>query len=140
MSDTYSSTPPLPAFAAPTGGGQVTESFGQGVPEPLPQKCPKKIAATLTEFKESPKVSVNLKEVHSYFIDVPGEVKKPGKFPLTLYASVLQGVSLAEGCTTFASKGKMAVGRTGTEFYDNFEFQGRLMTRYPGVERSRTLS
>ena len=78
------------------------------------RSVPKKIAATLTEFKESPKVSVNLKEVHSYFIDVPGEVKKPGKFPLTSYASVLQGVSLAEGFTTFASKGKMAVGRTVT--------------------------
>jgi len=78
------------------------------------RSVPKKIAATLTEFKESPKVSVNLKEVHSYFIDVPGEVKKPGKFPLTSYASVLQGVSLAEGFTTFASKGKMAVRRTVT--------------------------
>src|SRR5215472_911448 len=97
MSDTYYSTPPLPAFAAPTGGGQVTPSFGQGIPHSLPQKCPPKIAAELTEFKESPHVSVSLKEGNSYFIYVPGEIKKPGNFPLTSYATVLQGGSLAEG-------------------------------------------
>jgi len=114
MSQTYYSTPPLPAFAAPTGGGQVTPSFGEGVPDPLPQKCSPKIAATLTEFKENPKASVSLEEIHSYFIYVPGEVKKPGKFPLKSYATVLQGVSLAEGFTNFASKGNMAVRRTVT--------------------------
>jgi len=114
MSDTYYSTPPLPAFAAPTGGGQVTPSFGQGIPDSLPQKCPPKIAAELTEFKESLDVSVCLKDVKSYFIYVPGGVKKPGKFPLKSYATVLQGVSLAEGFATFASKGNMAVRRTVT--------------------------
>jgi len=79
MSDTYYSTPPLPAFAPPTGG-QLTQSFGQGIPDSLPQECPPKIAAKLTEFKESSKVSVSLKEVKSYFISVPGEVKSLANF------------------------------------------------------------
>jgi len=73
-----------------------------------------KIASKLSEFKESPNVSVSLKEVHSYFIYVLGEVKKPGKYKLTSYATVLQGVSLAEGFTNFASKSRMAVIRTMT--------------------------
>ena len=73
-----------------------------------------KIALKLAEFKESPNVSVSLKEVHSYVIYVLGEVKKPGKYQLTSYATVLQGVSLAEGFTNFASKSKMAVIRTTT--------------------------
>ena len=104
MSDTNYSTSPLPAFAPPTGG-QVTQSFGQGIPDSMPQKCPPKIAAKLTEFKEGPNVSVSLKEVNSYFIFVPGEVKKPGKFPLKSYATVLQGVSLAEGLPPLHRKG-----------------------------------
>jgi len=55
---------------------------------------------------------MSLKEVHNYFVYVPGEVKKPGKFPLTSYATVLQGVSLAEGFANLASEGNMAVMRT----------------------------
>lgn len=71
-----------------------------------------RIAKRLTEFKESPSVSVNLKEVNSYFIYVMGEVTKPGKYPLKSYATVLQGVSLAGGFTPFASRNSMAVVRT----------------------------
>lgn len=71
-----------------------------------------KIAARLTEFKENPNVSVSLKEVNSYFIYVLGEVLKPGKYPLKSYATVLQGVSMAGGFTSFASKNRMQVIRT----------------------------
>ena len=70
------------------------------------------IAKRLTEFKENPSVSVNVKEVNSYYIYVMGEVVKPGKYPLKSYATVLQGVSLAGGFTPFASRNSMAVLRT----------------------------
>ena len=71
-----------------------------------------RIAKRLSEFKENPSVSVNVKEVNSYFIYVMGEVLKPGKYPLKSYATVLQGVSLAGGFTPFASRNGMAVLRT----------------------------
>lgn len=71
-----------------------------------------RIAKRLTEFKENPSVSVNVKEVNSYYIYVTGEVAKPGKYPLKSYATVLQGVSLAGGFTPFASRNSMAVIRT----------------------------
>lgn len=71
-----------------------------------------RIAKRLTEFKENPSVSVNVKEVNSYFIYVMGEVTKPGKYPLKSYATVLQGVSLAGGFTPYASRNSMAVLRT----------------------------
>lgn len=71
-----------------------------------------RIAKRLTEFKENPSVSVNVKEVNSYYIYVMGEVVKPGKYPLKSYATVLQGVSLAGGFTPFASRNSMAVLRT----------------------------
>ena len=113
MSDMYYYTPALPAFAAPIGGGQVPPSLGQGIPDSLPQKGPPKIAAKLPEFKERPNVSVSLKEGNSFFY-VHGEVNKPGKFPLKSDATVVQGVSLAEGFTNFALKGTMVVRRTVT--------------------------
>lgn len=71
-----------------------------------------RIAKRLTEFKENPSVSVNVKEINSYFIYVMGEVLKPGKYPLKSYATVLQGISLAGGFTPFASRNSMAVIRT----------------------------
>ncbi len=71
----------------------------------------KRIAERLTEFMSSPTVSVQVKEVNSYFVYVLGEVTKPGKYPLRSYATVLQGVSLAGGFTPFASKNKMQVVR-----------------------------
>lgn len=71
----------------------------------------KRISERLTEFMSSPTVSVQVKEVNSYFIYVMGEVSKPGKYPLRSYATVLQGVSLAGGFTPFASRNKMRVVR-----------------------------
>lgn len=72
----------------------------------------KRIAERLTEFMSSPTVSVQVKEVNSYFIYVMGEVVRPGKYPLKSYATVLQGVSLAGGFTPFASRNKMQVVRS----------------------------
>lgn len=75
----------------------------------------KRIAERLTEFMSSPTVSVQVKEVNSYFIYVMGEVVRPGKYPLKSYATVLQGVSLAGGFTPFASRNKMQVVRIAEE-------------------------
>ena len=71
----------------------------------------KRISDRLTEYMASPIVSVQLKEVNSYFIYVLGEVTKPGKYPLKSYANVMQGVSLAGGFTQFARKNKIKVLR-----------------------------
>jgi polysaccharide export outer membrane protein len=78
----------------------------------------KRIGDRLTEYMSSPIVSVQVKEVNSYFIYVLGEVMKPGKYPLKSYANVMQGISLAGGFTPFASKNKIKVLRnagTGSE-------------------------
>ncbi|HXF93332.1 MAG TPA: polysaccharide biosynthesis/export family protein [Nitrospiraceae bacterium] len=71
----------------------------------------KRIAERLVEYMGNPTVSVQVKEVKSYYIYVVGEVTKPGKYPLQSYATVLQGISLANGFTPFASKNKMHVVR-----------------------------
>jgi polysaccharide export outer membrane protein len=72
------------------------------------------IAERLKEFKESPSVSVSVKEVNSYYVYVMGEVAKPGKFQLKSHTNVLQAIALAGGFTNFASKSKMQVVRHAT--------------------------
>jgi len=71
----------------------------------------KRISDRLTEYMASPIVSVQLKEVNSYFVYVMGEVPKPGKYPLKSYANVMQGISLAGGFNTFAKKNQIKVLR-----------------------------
>lgn len=71
----------------------------------------KRISERLTEYISSPVVTVQVKEVNSYFIYVLGEVVRPGKYPLKSYANVMQGISLAGGFAPFASKNKIKVLR-----------------------------
>ena len=71
----------------------------------------KRISDRLTEYISTPIVTVQVKEVNSYFIYVLGEVVKPGKYPLKSYANVVQGISLAGGFAPFASKNKIKVLR-----------------------------
>ena len=68
-----------------------------------------KIADRLKEFKESPAVSVSVKEVNSYNVFILGEVQKPGKYQLKTHTSVLQAIALAGGFTLYASKNRMQV-------------------------------
>lgn len=71
----------------------------------------KRIGERLTEYVSSPIVTVQVKEVNSYFIYVLGEVVRPGKYPLKSYANVVQGISLAGGFAPFAGKSKIKVLR-----------------------------
>jgi len=70
------------------------------------------ITKRLKEYKESPSVSVSVKEVNSYNVYVVGEVTKPGKFQLKSYATVLQAIALAGGFTPYASKNGLQVVRS----------------------------
>jgi polysaccharide export outer membrane protein len=71
----------------------------------------KRIGERLTEYVSSPIVTVQVKEVNSYFIYVLGEVARPGKYPLKSFANVMQGIALAGGFAPFASKNKIKVLR-----------------------------
>lgn len=71
-----------------------------------------KIADRLKEFKESPAVSVSVKEVNSYNVFILGEVQKPGKYQLKTHTSVLQAIAIAGGFSIYASKNKMQVVTT----------------------------
>lgn len=92
----------------------------------------KRISDRLTEYMSSPIVSVQLKEVNSYFIYVLGEVAKPGKFPLKSFTNIMQGISLAGGFTPFANKNKIKILRvTGSDF--NEKRQVEIPVRYDEI-------
>jgi len=71
----------------------------------------KRISERLTEYVSSPIVTVQVKEVNSYFIYVMGEVVRPGKYPLKSYVNVMQGIALGGGFAPFANKNKIKVLR-----------------------------
>lgn len=92
----------------------------------------KRIGERLTEYMSSPIVSVQLKEVNSYFIYVLGEVTKPGKYPLKSYTNVMQGISLAGGFTVFAKKNKIKVLRNTANGSDE-KHQIEIPVRYDDI-------
>ena len=95
----------------------------------------KRIGDRLTEYVSSPIVTVQAKEVNSYFIYVLGEVVRPGKYPLKSYVNVVQGISLAGGFGPFASKNKIKVLRnvnTGSEGHEK-KRQIEIPVRYDDI-------
>ncbi|MBS0168607.1 MAG: polysaccharide biosynthesis/export family protein [Nitrospira sp.] len=95
----------------------------------------KRIAERLTEYISSPVVTVQVKEVNSYFIYVLGEVVKPGKYSLKSYTNVMQGISMAGGFAPFASKNKIKVLRhvsTGSEGHEA-KHQIEIPVRYDDI-------
>lgn len=95
----------------------------------------KRISERLTEYVSSPVVTVQVKEVNSYFIYVLGEVVKPGKYPLKSYANVMQGISLAGGFAPFANKNKIKVLRNvsiGSEGHEE-KHQIEIPVRYDDI-------
>lgn len=70
------------------------------------------IEERLKVYKESPSVSVKVREVNSYFVYVLGDVVRPGKYSLKSNTTVLQAIAMAGGFTPYAAKGNMQVRRT----------------------------
>jgi polysaccharide export outer membrane protein len=95
----------------------------------------KRIGERFTEYVSAPIVTVQVKEVNSYFIYVLGEVVRPGKYPLKSYANVVQGISLAGGFAPFASKSKIKVLRNvsiGSEGHEK-KRQIEIPVRYDDI-------
>lgn len=60
------------------------------------------IKERLREFKETPEVSVIVREVNSLAVFVMGEVARPGKLQLRSETTLLQALSLSGGFTQYA--------------------------------------
>jgi polysaccharide export outer membrane protein len=65
----------------------------------------------LKEYKETPEVSVILKEINSLSVFIMGEVVKPGKLQLRTEATLLQAITLSGGFTQYANSDKILLLR-----------------------------
>ena len=76
-----------------------------------PADLRQQLTERLSEYVQSPEVSVIVREVHSVKVSVVGSVKMPGHYELKSPATVLDLIARAQGLNEFASKDKIVVLR-----------------------------
>lgn len=69
------------------------------------------IAYKLEEYKQSPIVSVIVKEINSKAVFITGEILRPGKYPLKSDTTVIQAITLGGGFSQWAKKDKIVIIR-----------------------------
>jgi polysaccharide export outer membrane protein len=79
----------------------------------------------LSEYVQSPEVSVIVREVHSVKVSVVGAVKMPGHYEVKSPATVLDLIARAQGLNEFASKDKIVVLRQTGETTTRLPFNYR---------------
>lgn len=69
------------------------------------------IEQKLEEYKQSPIVSVIVKEINSKAVFITGEIIRPGKYPMRSDITIMQAITLAGGFTQWAKKDRIVVIR-----------------------------
>ncbi len=80
-----------------------------------PLQLEKAIAARLQSYISEPEVTVIVQETRSQKFNILGMVTRPGSYPLTNGATVLDAVALAGGFRDFAKQKSMYVLRQGAD-------------------------
>jgi polysaccharide biosynthesis/export protein len=76
-----------------------------------PLKLEEDIANKLQPYIASPEVAVMVQQINSQKFNILGKVVKPGSYPLTNSATVLDAIALAGGCRDFAKQGSIYILR-----------------------------
>ena len=76
-----------------------------------PLKLEQDIATKLQPYLEEPEVTVMVQQINSQKFNILGKVVKPGSYPLTSSATVLDAIALAGGCRDFAKEGSIYILR-----------------------------
>lgn len=92
----------LPLIGETTASGLTAKELGELIEQ------------RLEEFKQSPIVSVIVKEINSKAVFITGEIARPGKYPLKSETSIVQAITLAGGFTQWAKKDNIIVIRKST--------------------------
>lgn len=69
-----------------------------------PLQLEQDITEKLKNFITTPQVNVTVEKVNSRKFNILGEVQKPGSYPLTASATIMDGIALAGGFRDFAKK------------------------------------
>jgi len=76
-----------------------------------PLKLEQEIASRLKNFIADPEVTVMIEQINSQKFNILGEVARPGTYPLTNSATVLDAIALAGGFRDFAKRKSIYVLR-----------------------------
>lgn len=76
-----------------------------------PNQLKDDLARRLRKYISAPEVSVIVREIHSLWVAVLGEVNKPGRYALKSRASVLDAIALAGGFSPYAARSKLVILR-----------------------------
>jgi polysaccharide export outer membrane protein len=76
-----------------------------------PLKLEEDIANKLQPYIAAPEVAVMVQQINSQKFNILGKVVKPGSYPLTNSATVLDAIALAGGCRDFAKQGSIYILR-----------------------------
>ena len=80
-----------------------------------PLKLEKDIASRLKNFIDEPEVTVIVQQINSQKFNILGQVSKPGSYPLTNNATVLDAIALAGGFRDFAKQKSIYVLRQNAD-------------------------
>jgi polysaccharide biosynthesis/export protein len=76
-----------------------------------PLKLEQEIAGKLQPYLEEPEVTVIVQQINSEKFNILGQVAKPGSYPITNSATVLDAIALAGGCRDFAKRSSIYILR-----------------------------
>jgi polysaccharide biosynthesis/export protein len=76
-----------------------------------PLKLEQEIASKLQPYLEEPEVTVIVQQINSQKFNILGLVAKPGSYPITNSATVLDAIALAGGCKDFAKRSSIYILR-----------------------------
>jgi polysaccharide biosynthesis/export protein len=91
-----------------------------------PLKLEQEISSKLQPYLEEPEVTVIVQQINSQKFNILGQVAKPGSYPLTASATVLDAIALAGGCKDFAKRSSIYILRhnpDGTESRITFNYK-----------------
>jgi polysaccharide biosynthesis/export protein len=76
-----------------------------------PLKLEQEIAGKLQPYLEEPEVTVIVQQINSEKFNILGQVAKPGSYPITNSATILDAIALAGGCRDFAKRSSIYILR-----------------------------
>ncbi len=76
-----------------------------------PLKLEQEIAGKLQPYLEEPEVTVIVQQINSEKFNILGQVAKPGSYPITNSATILDAIALAGGCKDFAKRSSIYILR-----------------------------
>jgi len=100
-----------------------------------PLKLEQEIASKLQPYLEEPEVTVIVQQINSQKFNILGQVAKPGSYPITSSATVLDAIALAGGCKDFAKRGSIYILRKNPDGSDS-----RIPFNYKDVIRGKNMA